>query len=435
MHRFYSVLANLLVLTILLFSACSSPNDGGSDRPAEVRLEESSGTFSLYVDDAPFFIKGAGGQDNLDKLAEYGGNSIRTWSTDNAREILDEAHKHGIKVTLGLWVGHERHGFNYNNEAAVQAQLELFTQRVEQFKDHPALLMWAIGNEMELNATNMKVWYAVNDIAKMIKEKDPNHPTMTVVAEISQQKINYLNERVPDVDILGINSYGGLGSIPERVRQFGWNRPYIVTEWGPNGQWEVASTQWGAPVEQSSAQKAEVYQNRYENVILADNEMNLGSYVFLWGHKQEATSTWYGLFLDTGEETEAVDVMHYEWSGSWPENRAPEVDNITINGRSATQNVRLEVDKVGSASIEFSDPDNDELIFEWVVTYESTDNGTGGDAEERPGEIPGLIISSDAQGNASFATPQQPGAYRLFVYVFDGNGNAGTANFPFYVYE
>ena len=46
-------------------------------------------------------------------LHSIGGNSIRTWSTENAQEILkDEAHgKYGISVCLGLWVGHGRHGF------------------------------------------------------------------------------------------------------------------------------------------------------------------------------------------------------------------------------------------------------------------------------------------------------------------------------------
>jgi hypothetical protein len=29
--------------------------------------------------------------------------------------------------------------------------------------------------------------------------------------------------------------------------------------------------------------------------------------------------------------------------------------------------------------------------------------------------------------------PSEPGFYRLFVYVHDGNGNAGHANIPFRV--
>ncbi len=418
---------------LFIVSGCSSQSE--PDKPTEVKIEQTGSSFQLFVNEEPFYVKGAGGNENLDLLAAYGGNSIRTWSTDGAREILDLAYKHGIMVTLGLWVEHERHGFNYDNDEAVQAQLEKFTEQVQTFKDHPALLMWAIGNEMELNASNMNVWYAINNIAQMIKENDPNHPTLTVVAEVDQQKIQYLKERVPDIDLLGVNSYGGIGSLPDRLRRFGWEKPYLVTEWGPNGHWEVASTNWGAPIEQNSSEKAVIYQKRYEEVITADTEMCLGSYVFLWGQKQERTSTWYGMFLDSGEETESIDAMHYVWSGKWPENRVPQISNLTLNDRSSTNSVRIELGKVGTGKVIANDLENDNLDYEWVITPESTDLGTGGDTERRPGEIEGLIISNDNQGNVSFSTPEEPGAYRLFAYVFDGNNNAGTANIPFYVYE
>ena len=36
---------------------------------------------------------------------------------------------------------------------------------VERFKDHPALLVWSIGNEAEASYTNLKLWDAINDIA------------------------------------------------------------------------------------------------------------------------------------------------------------------------------------------------------------------------------------------------------------------------------
>ena len=43
--------------------------------------------------------------------------------------------------------------------------------------------MWAIGNEVDLFYNNFRVW-DVEEIAKMIKEIDPYHPTMTVTAGI-----------------------------------------------------------------------------------------------------------------------------------------------------------------------------------------------------------------------------------------------------------
>ena len=50
--------------------------------------------------------------------------------------------------------------------------------------------MWGIGNEMEgFDAgDNPKIWQYVQDIALMIKNIDPHHPTMTVIAEIGGNK-------------------------------------------------------------------------------------------------------------------------------------------------------------------------------------------------------------------------------------------------------
>ena len=95
------------------------------------------------------------------------------------------------------------------------------------------------------------------------------------------------------MDILAINSYGGLPDVPARVRAFGWEGPYIITEWGPTGHWESQHTSWAAAVEETSSEKAAVYRSRYEATMGRDTTRNLGSYVFLWGQKQERTPTWW----------------------------------------------------------------------------------------------------------------------------------------------
>ena len=68
----------------------------------------------------------------------------------------------------------------------------------------------------------------------------------------------------------------------------------MITEWGPTGWWETASTEWKAPIEQTSEEKRQVYEERYTQYISA-NPRCLGSFVFLWGQKEERTPTWFSL--------------------------------------------------------------------------------------------------------------------------------------------
>src|SRR5688572_31455207 len=98
------------------------------------------------------------------------------------------------------------------------------------------------------------------------------------------------------------------------------------------------------PIEETSSEKAAVYKSRYEYSVERDKEKCLGSYVFLWGQKQERTPTWYGLFTEAGEESEVIDVMQYLWTGKWPKNRAPHLEFMQIDGKKAIDNIYLTPD-------------------------------------------------------------------------------------------
>jgi hypothetical protein len=43
------------------------------------------------------------------------------------------------------------------------------------------------------------------------------------------------------------------------------------------------------------------------------------------------------------------------------------------------------------------------------------------------------VIDQATAPRITLTAPRQPGAYRLFVYVFDGRGSAAHANVPFHV--
>ncbi|MVN78020.1 hypothetical protein GO988_16950 [Hymenobacter sp. HMF4947] len=410
--------------------AVASPSAG----PVKVTVRQGNGGYELLRAGQPYFVKGAGGSQYPERIAAYGGNSIRTWGTNDAPKVLATARAHGLTVMLGLDVARERHGFDYNDAAAVAAQLQKVKGEVLKYKDDPAVLLWGIGNELNLNYTNPKVWDAVNDIAKMIHEVDPNHPTSTVLAGVGKKEVEYIKARCPAVDILSINTYAGLATLPQQVRNTGWTGPYLVTEWGPTGHWEGPQTPWKASVEETSSQKAAVYQSRYEASVVQDRAHCLGSYVFLWGQKQERTPTWYGLFTEDGQETEVMDVLQYEWSGHWPQNRAPHIASFQLDGKPATGAVYLHPGQPYPVAAAVTDPERDPLTYQWELLPESTDLKQGGDRESRPAAITGSLPAG-AQGQTTLTVPSKAGAYRLFVYAHDGHGNVATGNIPFYVQE
>lgn len=404
---------------------------------AKVEVRKSGDRYQLLVGGEPFYIKGAGLEfGNQEKLAQHGANSFRTWTTENGREsgkqVLDRALKNGLFVTMGLNVARERHGFNYDDAAAVAAQLAQLKTEVLKYKDHPALLAWGIGNELNLDAKNPKVWDAVNGISKMIHEIDPNHPAMTMLAGINPAMIREIKARAPDLDLLGIQMYADIVNLPRYLKESDWTGPYIVTEWGATGHWEVGKTAWGAPIENDSTTKADFYRKRYEAVIRPDTKQCLGSYVFLWGQKQERTPTWYGVFLESGEETAAVDTMHTIWNGVPPANRSPRVAGTWLEGKTADQNVRIRAGQVCNARTEVRDEDGDTVSFLWEILEESTDLKSGGDFESKPKTVTGLIEDAK-RAEIKFKAPLRPGAYRLFMYAFDGKGHAAHANIPFLV--
>ena len=423
-HIKIGILCSLLLFNVQL--AVSQEN-----KPVKTVIAKENGGYTIKRDGQPYFIKGAGGTNYMDRLKAYGGNSIRTWSPQNADKILDEAQRLGLTVTLGLDVRAERHGFDYNNPELVAQQLEGIRKTVLQYRNHPALLAWGIGNELNLHYSNPKVWDAVNDIAAMIHELDPNHLVTTMLAGINQKEFDYIQEKCPAIDLIAVQVYGGLASVPEQIKRVGWKKPYIVTEWGPTGHWEVTQTPWSASIEENSSEKAAVYKSRYEASIGKDNHC-LGSYVFLWGQKQERTPTWYGLFTEAGEENAVVDVMEYLWSKKWPANRSPEVSSLLLDGKKAADFVYVKPGKSYPIQVSVQDPDGDKLTTRWELLHESTDLKEGGDREERPKAIAGLIENED-QLSTQLRAPSEEGAYRLFVYVSDGHNNVATANIPFYV--
>ncbi len=395
-------------------------------QPVPVSLSGAPGAYTLLRDGKPYFVAGAGGTASPDLLKSVGGNSIRLWGADNIDKQLDDAHKLGLTVTVGIWLEHERHGFDYNNADQVAEQYEKAKAAILKYKDHPAVLMWGIGNEMEGEGDDAAIWSAINNIAAMAKQLDPNHPTMTVIAEMGGQgqKVKNIHRLCPAIDIIGINSYGGGPSVAERYKKFGGTKPYIITEFGPNGTWEVGRNDFGAPSELTSTQKASAFRNTYEKSVLAAKGTCLGSYAFLWGHKFEATATWFGMLLPDDSRLASADIMSELWTGKAPANRVPVIETFAFDGADrGAPGANVKVKLVAS------DPEKDAMTAEWVLLRETNQYETGGDFMATPEQLAKSVHDASTTG-ATITLPAQAGVYRIYVYLRDGKGGGATGTLP-----
>ena len=391
------------------------------------RLDGTPDHWQLIRAGKPYFIKGAGGTASPELLKQLGGNSIRTWGADDLAAQLDEAERLGLSVTVGIWLNHENDKFNYNNADNVADLYERARTAILKYKDHPAVLMWGVGNEMEgESGDNAAVWAAVEHIAAMAKQLDPNHPTMTVIAELGGNKVKNIHRLCPAIDVVGINSYGGAPSVPHRYAAAGGTKPFVLTEYGPIGPWEGGHTFYKAPIEPNSSEKAAMYDSAYAKGISAAPGACLGGYAFLWGHKQETTKTWFGMILPDGSITAAAAVVSQHWTGhplaamppeisaiklaEGDERRPGEITHASVIVKSGTQPARLT----------------------WELHAESVIRGEGGSYEPATEQFSDAVAG---QGNSDVTVtlPKKSGIYRLYVAARNADHGAATANVPILV--
>jgi hypothetical protein len=412
----------LLRLAFLISFLLIAPPTGAE--PVRVELRGEGGSWQLFRDGKPYFIQGAGGDAPLKALRDAGGNSTRTWGTDHIDKLLDDAQANGLTVAVGIWLGHVGHGFRYDNPRQVERQLQYARQAILKYRDHPAVLLWGIGNEVEAGGQegNEAVYRAINDIAAMAHQLDPNHPTMTVVANVDPRKVEHLNRLCPDVDVIGINCYGPIGSLPKRYKAAGGTKPYVVTEFGPPGMWESAQA-FGEPRELTSTQKAARYKAGWEAAVASQKDgACLGGYAFLWGHKQEGSATWFGMFLDDGARLAAIDAMSECWTGRPVANYCPAIQSLKLDGADD-----VEAGATVRATVEASDAERDPLTIKWVLRDAKSVAPFNSDRETPPRAYPDAIVNA-ADRSADVKLPVAGGTYRLFVYVYDDHGGAATAN-------
>lgn len=432
-------LLTIILAFVFIFSLTCQISSAKQANTGIVSLVKNpDGSFDLNRDGKCYFIKGAatmlngnGADPEFSQLVAAGGNSVRTWGAADDPLMFEAAYQKGLTVCAGLWLNRP-YEMDYNDPIQVQQQHDSLINYVNTNKDHPAILLWGVGNEYEGDGSNPNVWKAADQIAATIKEIDPKHPTMTVIAGFSPEKVKSIKAYCPHIDIIGFNSYGGLSVLPDYFEQLDLDRPYIITEYGAKGQWESPTVKLGStdvPLEMTSSEKASYILDNYNTSIVNRSNRTvtkfcLGSYAYFWGIEPRFanTHTWFETHLySTYERLNSVDILTKAWKGAYPHDKCPEIEPLIsdANGKEVSPGGKY------LASVVIKDKKNSNLSISWEVRPEIAGVGQPLDS------IAGSIVRQYGR-HVIFKVPELEGIYRLFVYVKDNKGNAATANFPFY---
>lgn len=168
-------------------------------------------------------------------------NAVRTYEPLTELDVLDALADAGIFVLNTVFP------YGGNPASSVDAP-------VNAVKDHPAILLWVIGNEWNYNGLYVDLGIdasidLINEVTGRIRDLDASHPIATVYGELPDASVL---DRLSDIDVWGLNVYSGR-SFGDRFTQWALrsDKPMFFGEYGADA-WNATTGQYD-PESQATA--------------------------------------------------------------------------------------------------------------------------------------------------------------------------------------
>ncbi len=341
---------------------------------AKVAMHQDQGGWKLKVNGEDYFVKGivwgytpiganysynlwANTDEQIRKVLDYecnlmkkaGFNTIRSFGIIPPRWVTYIYEEHGIMTMINHLMG--RYGYNvdgawipntnYADPATRRVLKRDFLALVEQYRDVPGVLMFALGNESnyglewssfeienlpvgERHKEKAKYLYSLyGEVIREAKQINPNH--VYTIANGDIQYLDLIVEYCDSIDLLGVNAYRGISftDMWKRAKaEFG--KAIVLTEFGSDAFNALQHRE-----EQHG--QAEIVKGNWEEIYCKSHgkgqEGNaIGGFLFewrdeWWKYKQEENlyvqdthASWSngGYYFDF---IEGVNNMNEEWFG------------------------------------------------------------------------------------------------------------------------
>ena len=207
------------------------------------------------------------------QMAAAGFNAVRIPHTMPPRHLLDMAARHGLRVMVGL-SAEQYAGYLADPKKDAPNIDELVREKVRAVAGQPALLCYALGNEIPASMVRWlgrrKVERYLERLYKVVKAEDPEG----LVTYVNYPSTEYL--QLPFLDFVAFNVYlespERLDAYLARLQNIAGDRPLLMSELGLDAQ------------RNSEAKQAEVLDWQIRTTFAAGCA---GAFVFSW------TDEWY----------------------------------------------------------------------------------------------------------------------------------------------
>jgi cellulose synthase (UDP-forming) len=402
------------------------------------------GKFKLYVNSQPYYIKGVAYNTahdwrdgnmpltrrqvvkDLTYIKEMGANTIRRYGSGiYDRNILNIAEEFDLNVLFGFWFDPKVDFFG--DSVKVKKYMADVEEKVKAYKDHSSVIAWSLGNESwgllkhhfakpYLTLVRNAYVQMIEHMAQRIHELDPTRPVFSCVEHEEYQLAGELasfHDGAPSIDVMGVNSYykEQISKLQSLAGKFDSLRPYLVSEFGPNGYWDPKYNRvtQGKLQEQTDEEKAEWYKRQWNDYVENYKGYNIGGFAYCWHDRMEGSYTWFGLTDFKGRPKASYYALKEEWTNSKQE-ILPE---IQISGPLVI---------VPGKEYEFKALSNnssgEELNYEWKLLKDEYLE-------------PLNTIEGTEKRSITLKVPKEASNCRLYLFVSDKeNKKVSTASIP-----